>query len=92
MTSSPHPARWRGLLSADEHHRAVEAIGAARLDELHSLLEQVSPAFRARFVDHLADLGPRLSAGRAVLLAVARASHDAAEHARAGRPSPGRDR
>ena len=41
------PARWRGLLSADDWRRAVEAIGAERLDELHPMLEQVSPAFRA---------------------------------------------
>jgi hypothetical protein len=86
------PARWRGLLSADEHARSVAAIGAERLDELHSMLEQVSPAFRARFLDHLADLGPGLPAGRAVLLAVARASHDAAEHTRAARQRAGRDR
>ena len=86
------PARWRGLLSADDWRRAVEAIGAERLDELHPMLEQVSPAFRARFLDHLTDLGPRLPAGRAVLLAVARASHDAAEHTRAVRLRAGRDR
>ena len=85
------PARWRGLLSADDWRRAVEAIGVERLDELHPVLEQVSPAFRARLLDHLADLGPRLPAGRAVLLAVARASHDAAEHARAVRLRAGRD-
>jgi hypothetical protein len=99
QTMTPHdpqhpapPARWRGLLSPDDWRRAVEAIGAERLDELHPMLERVSPAFRARFLAHLTDLGPRLPAGRAVLLAVARASHDAAEHTRAVRLRAGRDR
>lgn len=86
------PARWRALLTADEWRRAVAAIGAERLDEIHPMLEQVSPAFRRRFVAHLADLGHTLPVGRAVLLAVARASHDAAEHARAVRLRAGKDR
>jgi hypothetical protein len=71
------PDRWLALLSPADWRRGVDAIGAERLDELHPVFEQVSPAFRARFLDHLVELGPVHPAGKAVLLALARASHDA---------------
>jgi hypothetical protein len=80
------PDRWLALFTAADWRRGAAAIGEDRLDELHPMLEQVSPAFRARFLDHLVELGPTLPAGRAVLLALARASHDAAEQLRARRP------
>jgi hypothetical protein len=71
------PARWHGILTAEQWQRAVEAIGAPRLDELHSMLAEVSPRFRESFVAHLARIAPAERAGAAVLLALAHAAHDA---------------
>jgi hypothetical protein len=71
------PVRWHGILTAEQWQRAVEAIGEPRLDELHSMLAEVSPRFRASFVGHLARIAPGERANAAVLLALAHAAHDA---------------
>ena len=75
---STQPTRWRGLLSPADWRRGVEAVGPDRLDELLPLLEQVSADFRVRFLDELVALAPGRPAGRAVLLALARACDAAA--------------
>ena len=77
IPSTP-PTRWHGLLSRADWRRGVEAVGPDRLDELLPLLEQVSADFRVRFLDELVTLAPGRPAGRAVLLALARACDAAA--------------
>jgi hypothetical protein len=71
------PARWHGILTAEQWQRAVAAIGEVRLDELHSMLAEVSPRFRASFVGHLVRVAPTERVGAAVLLALAHAAADA---------------
>ena len=73
------PARWDGILTAEEWQRAVAAIGEPRLDELRPMLAEVSPRFRASFIGHLVRIAPHERAGAAVLLALAHAAHDARE-------------
>ena len=52
------PARWDGILTAEEWQLAVAAIGEPRLDELRPMLAEVSPRFRASFIGHLARIAP----------------------------------
>jgi hypothetical protein len=70
------PARWEGILNAQEWELAVAAIGEPRLDELHAVLAEVSPRFRASFIGHLVRIAPHERAGAAVMLALAHAADD----------------
>jgi hypothetical protein len=75
------PPEWMVLLTVDEWLLAVHVLGEDRLAELHALMSALSTSFRSSFVAHLSDLGG-LAAGQAVLLALARATHDADHRAR----------
>jgi hypothetical protein len=70
------PDRWAGVLTPEQWRAGVELLGEPRLDELHGLFAEVSEAFRASFLEHLARTAPVEPAGSAVLLALACAADD----------------
>ena len=82
------PPEWMALLTIDEWLLAVHVLGEDRLAELHTLMSALSTSFRSSFVAHLSDLGG-LAEGEAVLLALARATHDADHRARQRTTEPG---
>ncbi len=83
LTLPPPPPRWIGVFTNDEWLVGVHAIGADRLEDLHGILSQVSPAFRESFIVHLHDAAGVHREGAAAMIALARATDEAADRAAA---------
>ncbi len=77
------PPRWVGVLSPSEWAVGVHAIGADRLEDLHGVLSQVSERFRGSFITHLHETADSHREGAATMIALARATDEAADRAAA---------
>ena len=78
---SDPPPEWAGLLDADQWRRARTALGDQHLEELRTLLANVSEQFRQVFVDELDQVDDACPPHVAVVIAMARAANRAAEQA-----------
>ena len=70
----PLPDTWVGVLSGEQWRTAARVLGADLLEELRPLLDEVTPAFKTRFVAELARADVGLDPGLCVVVALARSS------------------
>ncbi len=84
MTASaipPLPSHWSGLLSDEQWLVGTHAVGEQRLNDLHEALTEVSAEFRDAFIVNLHHAAAAYPAGKAILIAIMRATDEAADRA-----------